>query len=182
MNIDLTNKQFGRWTVVSKAPTTRTAKGVSVVKWIVNCSCGNQKQVRTANLVNGSSTSCGCITTERCRRLVGELSPTWKRGFVHDDSGYKLIRLPQHHRAKSNGYVREHIVVMETLLGRHLLPHEQVHHRNGIKDDNRPENLELWSKSQPSGQRVEDKIKWAKEILEQYKDYEKTGYVKGLTG
>jgi hypothetical protein len=57
---------------------------------------------------------------------------------------------------------------MERILGRSLRPGENVHHRNGVRDDNRPENLELWSTSQPSGQRVDDKIAWALEFLESY--------------
>lgn len=60
---------------------------------------------------------------------------------------------------------------MEQAIGRNLLETETVHHKNGQRDDNRLENLELWNCSQPPGQRVEDKIAWAKEILELYGDF-----------
>ena len=61
-----------------------------------------------------------------------------------------------------------HRVIMEKHLDRELLPDENVHHINGVKIDNRIENLELWSTYQPSGQRVVDKLEWAYEIIRRY--------------
>lgn len=57
---------------------------------------------------------------------------------------------------------------MAEKISRPLLPGENVHHKNGVRDDNRPENLELWRKKQPCGQRVEDIIRYAVEIIDLY--------------
>jgi len=64
--------------------------------------------------------------------------------------------------------VFERILIVEEVLGRYLFEGETVHHMNGVKDDNRPEHLELWIMPQPSGIRASDAVAWAREILDRY--------------
>jgi hypothetical protein len=100
-----------------------------------------------------------------CGRLVER--PLERRRTRHK-AGYVMLWTPDHPRAGKGQYVFEHILVMERILGRYLLPTESVHHRNGVRDDNRPENLELWTRPQPTGIRVSDAIARAQEILARY--------------
>ncbi|MDO3146460.1 HNH endonuclease [Mycobacteroides abscessus subsp. abscessus] len=97
-------------------------------------------------------------------RLVGEEHPNWKGGKrLQSKSGYVYI-----YAGCGLDSRLEHRVVMEEILGRPLQRFEEVHHKNAIRNDNRPENLELWARRQPTGARVKDLIEHARWVLETY--------------
>lgn len=83
-------------------------------------------------------------------------------GSVRDGgNGYKIVKVPPHTPGAKkfgdrSGWMLEHRYVMQHKLGRPLGKYENVHHINGRRDDNRPENLELWKRSQPAGIRAAD--------------------------
>lgn len=98
----------------------------------------------------------------RCHNGTGPDSPSWKGDTTYHKKGYLMTWV------KGRKYVFEHVLVMEEAVGRQLIAGENVHHLNGVRDDNRLENLELWCKLQPVGIRASDAVKWAQDVLELY--------------
>lgn len=103
-----------------------------------------------------------CRTCVEFKDRKGSNCRSWKGG-VKITNGYRYITSPDGLSRKM-----EHRIVMEEHLGRPLLASENVHHKNGVRDDNRIENLELWTRPQPTGRRVSDAIRHAIEVLRLY--------------
>lgn len=127
------------------------------------------------NIVNKLRKLC-----DRCNvyfKRTGKLRPIDTKsplprgtGCLRKD-GYKVIQnknLRHHPNATRTGRMLEHVYIMSIHLNRPLMDHETVHHINGIRDDNRIENLELWVKNQTPGQRLEEKIEYCINFLKKY--------------
>lgn len=107
-----------------------------------------------------------CCSRACSGKLMGEAqrgtdNQSWGGGKYAMTGGYVKQQCRDHPKADAGGYVLQHRLVMEEKLGRPLEPFERVHHKNGHRADNSPENLELWivrgtSKKDPAGQRMED--------------------------
>lgn len=142
---------------VNKTPTERTL--------VIGVYCDNYKDCR-----NGLTQR---VTDVRAKLRKASplvfLCGSCRVGRKYTTSqGYVVVYDPAHPNARSNGSLYEHVRVLSDHIGRPLADHENVHHKNGQRNDNRIENLELWSVSQPSGQRLPDKIRWAIELKERY--------------
>lgn len=123
----------------------------------------------------GAHSAGYCRSHDRRRRLYGNpdgggpvRTVTGNGSLSH---GYVWVPVPPELRHLVPGGRRhdfEHRLVMAQVLGRPLESDEVVHHRNGDRLDNRPENLELWTTAQPKGQRASDKVAFAVEVLRRY--------------
>jgi hypothetical protein len=126
--------------------------------------CGEAYELRVRGEKARRRRFCSVECRTRHRRLhsVRILMPEgWSESgkFIDRSKGYVLAYAPDHPRATNRGYVYEHRLVAEKMLGRHLRTDEHVHHRNGKRWDNRPENLEVMTSREHArlaGQRQED--------------------------
>ncbi len=101
--------------------------------------CGLARQMRFSNYERGGMTGL-------CLPCVNIRMGKEKDGYIHE--GYKFVKFPSHHRATKEGFVKRAILVMEAKLGRLLETQEHIHHLNGIRDDDRPENLVVLTNSE----------------------------------
>jgi len=155
-------ERFGFLTVLRESPQRKRG----CVCWVCRCACGREAVIPGAKLRGGEYKSCGCKNPSHER---GPKSPRWSGGKWTSAAGYRYLTKPQHPNANARGYILEHVFVMSEKIGRPLRRGESVHHKNGKKDDNRPENLELWNRqAHPPGRRVSDLVEYAREILQLY--------------
>ncbi len=142
-----------------------------------SCGCANKSRRNKTQIPVRTCKNCG-KSFELPRYLdkmgvsQGFHSSQKSRIFCSRHCAYEAQRSDWH--VDKNGYryctsngkgIYEHRIVMERKIGRELLAHETVHHKNGDRSDNKIDNLELWSSRQPGGQRMADKIEHAIDLL-----------------
>lgn len=155
--LNLLNKKFGHWTVLERKLNSKEGSSM----WICRCDCGREYLVQRSNLISGNSTQCRIcaskyktpvkhsIKSKEKNRLSHLGNKSWNfKGRIKTTAGYIMIYMPNHPNSvggRGGIYISEHRLVMEKHLGRYLTRKEVVHHINGIRNDNRIENLILFS-------------------------------------
>lgn len=171
--------------MVECCPNTSTGRGLCHGHYLRLIRLGDVQAERPLDRrVNGmcvvaecenKATARGLCSTHRARlRTSGDVradTPVKKvEGTGSISHGYRMVPVPRElrHLVQNRRTELEHRLVMAQMLGRPLTADESVHHRNGDRLDNQPENLELWSRYQPRGQRVSDKLEYAFELIRRY--------------
>lgn len=165
----LLGRTFGRWTVTGFVGRSKNRQ----LLWQVTCQCGTTSTISTGILNFGKRTMC-----RWCRRQTtaskGRSHYRWKGGR-YVKQGYVVLQrakalelypnatIPNHQR-----HIGEHQAVMSHHLQRALYPGETVHHKNGVRRDNRLENLELKVAAHGPGQNLQDRIQDALDLLKRY--------------
>jgi hypothetical protein len=136
---DVKDRRFGLLVVEERVG----ADGSGHVRWRCRCDCGGEAVCRSVDLRRGHSTSCGCKAGHRFKKRhvpEGEIGGRYVNGI-----GYVKICVPWHPDANADGWMYEHRFVMEKKIGRRLKPEEVVHHDDGDRANNHPENLTLFA-------------------------------------
>lgn len=166
LNINtIKNEKFGSLNVIAESNPQKIS-GQFRRFILCKCDCGNEKNINLQHLISGHTKSCGCEFYRKDEHgFVKNRRKRYKTG-----SGYIKIYMPNHANSDRNGYVLEHIYVMSQNLQRPIKKGETIHHKNGIRDSNNMENLELWTHTHPYGQRVVDMYEFCLKYIEDYKD------------
>ena len=129
-------------------------KNYSKLVWVACVDCGKERWVQLVKdkVVHSRCRSCAAknlwaLGGHSLQTLRGDKSPNWKGGRNKTQQGYILIKVFEsdffYPMTNANGYILEHRLVMAKQLGRNLQKWELVHQKNGVRDDNCLENLEL---------------------------------------
>lgn len=139
--------QIGETTKGNKRPSNDRVSRI----WLACIDCGKERWVRLANEKPKHTRCTSCARKHFGLEERGCNHPLWKGGRIYTSDGYVAVYIQRENKFfpmvgkcfRWGGYILEHRLLMATHLGRLLTSKELVHHKNGIKDDNRIENLEL---------------------------------------